>query len=105
MVNVVDDFETGTIPVVAQGKAYLIEVIVPPNFTPNVDFHMKSRTRNDGGDDYLFVKLTNTDTGAVLKNYTNPWITQSGGTWEHDMIVTLDQTTAFNWLVEVGHVV
>lgn len=104
MVNVVDDFDTGTIPVAAQGKAVIVGVTVPSSFTPGVPFDIDTTIRNDGEDDYLFGRLVDTDTGDTLDEFTTLKKIYAGYSWVYDVTLTLDQTTAFNWLIEVGHV-
>ena len=105
--KVVDDTEDFTIavslPPPEEGKATIVSITKPSTFTPGVSFHIKPKMRNDGGDDKLYVKLIDKDTGSVLKDYTSPTIL-SGNIWEHDMIVTLTQTTDFHGKIEAGHI-
>jgi len=105
--KVVDDTEDFTIPVYIpkpkEGKATIISISKPSTFTPGVSFHIKPKMRNDGGDDNLYVKLIDKDTGSVLKDYTSPTIL-SGNTWEHDMIVTITQETDFHGRIDAGHI-
>ena len=102
--NVVDDSQAITIPVHLEGLAVIVEVVTPSEFVPDVSLQISVTVRNDGEDDHLSVKLTNTDTGTVLIDYTNPSVTPSGLTWVYTMTITLTQETDFHGLVEVGHV-
>lgn len=103
--NIVDDTENITIPVlIPEGEAVIVEIGVPSSFTPGVQFEISIMVRNDGYDDHLFIKLTNTDTGDVLIDYTNPMITTTGQLWVYYYNALLTQITDFHGLVEVGHV-
>jgi len=96
---------TVTTEIVEEGKATIVDMYKPSSFTPNVSFHIKPKVRNDGASDTLFMGLTNTDTGKVLKDPNlYQFYTPSGNRWEQDWIVTLVQTTDFHGKVEVGHV-
>ena len=105
--KVVDDTKDFTIsvslPPPEEGKATIISISKPSTFTSGVSFHIKSNVRNDGGDDNLYVKLIDKDTGSVLKDYTSPTIS-SGNIWEHDMIVTITKETDFHGTIEAGHI-
>ena len=86
-----------------EGKAVITSVEVPDSFTPNEPFNVVVHIRNDGGTDWLFVRLINSDTGSVIKE-NRGYLTGSGtGTWRWSVSVTLPQTTSFNGKVEAGH--
>jgi len=93
------------IPPPPEGKASIVSIYKPDKFMPGVEFHIKPKVRNDGGSDTLFMGLTNTDTGEVLKHPdTYTFHTASGGIWEQDWVVKLVQTTNFHGKINVGHV-
>jgi len=103
--NVIDDSRDITIAVVGEGKALIISVAIPSSFTPGKSFRISPKVKNDGESDTLFMGLTNTDTGEVLKDpniYT--FHTASGGIWTQDWDITLTQTTDFHGRIDVGHV-
>jgi len=109
--KVVDDTEDFTIPVavVPEGKAVIVDIVSPSSFTPNVEFKINVRMRNDGGADYLYVKLIDTDTGSVLKDFTSLFKVEPGAAdhdwrWEQSMNVTLPQITDFHGRIEAGHI-
>jgi len=96
---------TVTTEIPEEGKATIVSIYKPDKFTPGVEFHIKPKVINDGESDTLFMGLTDTDTGKVLKDpdiYT--FYTSKGTIWEQDWLVTLDKTTDFHGLIEVGHV-
>jgi len=84
-----------------EGKATIISITKPDTFTPGESFTVKHSTKNNGGDDTLFARLINTDTGAILKESTH--YTASGVTWGEYWTITLTQTTDFHGRVEAGH--
>jgi len=104
--NVVDHIEKFTVPVVGEGKATIVDIKKPDNFTPGVEFDIFPKVRNDGESDTLFMGLYDDDTGECLKSPdTYQFYTLKGNSWEQQWSVTLDQTTDFHGRVEAGHVV
>jgi len=106
--KVVDDTKYFTVsvyvpPPPAEGKARITEVTAPSEFTPDVPFYVKVRLVNDGGDDKLFFRLINSDTGTILREIINPFITITGGGWTISSKITLTQTTDFHGRAEAGH--
>lgn len=103
--DVVDDTMNITIPVLIQeGLAVIVSVVAPDSFTPGVPFDIAITVRNDGGDDNLFIKFTNTDTQEVLIDYMNPMITTTGQLWIYYYQALFTQTTDFHGLIKAGHV-
>jgi len=103
--NVVDDTEDITIPVIGEGKATIVEIKKPDNFTPGVQFRISPKVKNDGESDTLFMGLYDADTGECLKDpniYT--FYTSKGTYWIQDWDIILDKTTDFHGTVKVGHV-
>lgn len=90
--------------IAAEGKADIVSIYKPDKFTPGVEFHIKPKVKNVGETDTLFMGLTDTDTGKVLKDpdiYT--FYTAKGTIWEQDWVVTLVQKTDFHGKIQVGH--
>ena len=111
--KVVDDVKTFMIrvslpppppppPPPEEGKAVIVKVEAPSEFTPNEPFNVVVHMRNDGGQDMIFARLINRDTGSVIKEISAS-IGGGGGTWAWYTSVTLPQTTSFNGKVEAGH--
>ena len=89
-----------------EGKATIVDIKKPDNFTPGVEFDIFPKVRNDGESDTLFMGLYDDDTGECLKSPdTYQFYTLKGNSWEQQWSVTLDQTTDFHGRVEAGHVV
>ncbi|GAH03565.1 unnamed protein product, partial [marine sediment metagenome] len=61
--------------------------------------------RNDGGKDIFFVRLTDRDTGSILKETTRTTLEEPGGLWTSPMYLTRTQTTDFHARIEFGHLV
>lgn len=88
---------------IPEGEATIVSITKPPNFTPGVQFDIRPKMRNDGGEDIFFVRLTDRDTGATLKLTTRSTTLLPGGTWTSPMYITLDQTTDFYGRIQFGH--
>ena len=102
--KVVDDSQNITIIAAGYGVADIIQVDAPTIFTPYVEFEMYVTIKNIGTfTDHLFVRLTNVDTGDVLKAFTSFEPVPPGNIWEQQMLVTLQQITDFHGLIEAGH--
>lgn len=103
--KVVDDTQSITIPVhipPKEGKADLIYVDKPSNFTPGVSFGIDISVKNIGETDTIFARIINSDTGGVVKESS---VSLAGGlTKLFTFNVVLVQTTEFHGLVEAGHV-
>ena len=85
-----------------EGKATITEFDAPSEFKPGVSFTVTVRIRNDGGDDTLYIRLKNKDTGAVLKDVSHA--IPSGDQWRYAMTLNITQTTDFHGRIEVGHI-
>ncbi|GAJ06381.1 unnamed protein product, partial [marine sediment metagenome] len=88
--------------IIPEGKATIVSITKPSNFTPGVPFYIKPKIRNDGGDDKLYLRIIDKDTNTELKH---GYITLAAGkeympTWK----LTLIQTTDFHGKLEAGHV-
>jgi len=86
-----------------EGSAEIRTVNAPASFVPDVPFYVNVTIKNIGSfDDDLFVRITNSDTGAVLCESS---ISVAAGTVAPYVAceLTLSQTTDFHGLVEVGH--
>jgi len=100
--KVIDDTQDITIPVIGEGKAVILEVIAPSNFTPDVAFVISVEIRNDGEDDYMFIIIKDRYTGDIVAE-KEVYVTKGKG-WLWLAPVTLIQTTDFHGTVMVGHV-
>lgn len=102
--KVVDDTQTITIPVAIdeEGKANIVNVDAPPDFTPGVVFGIDISVKNIGEDDTIFVRTSNIDTGNPLEEKSA--FVLSGATKLFTFNMVLSQTTAFHCLIEAGHV-
>ena len=102
--KIVDDTKEFTVSVSLpppEGKATITEFDAPSEFKPGVSFTVTVRIRNDGGDDTLYIRLKNKDTGAILKDVSHA--IPSGDQWRYAMILNITQTTDFHGRIEVGH--
>lgn len=85
-----------------EGKAAIVSIIAPSEFTPGDTVNITTKILNQGYTDSLFTRLKNKDTGTsladktvtVLENKTYDWITS----------IKITQTTDFHGLIEAGHV-
>ena len=103
--KVVDDSQTITIIAAGHGMADIVNVDAPDEFVPDVQSTMHVTLENIGSfADNLFVKLTNVDTGVVLKDLMSPEPIPPGNANRQEMLVTLSQVTDFHGLIEAGHV-
>ena len=91
------------IGITGEGLGTIVDVDAPSSFTPDTEFEMYVSMRNDGEEDRLFVRLTDVDTGAILKEFTTTYPTPSGNIVHQQMLVTLQQTTDFHGRIDVGH--
>ena len=102
--KVVDDSKTITITVTGEGAASIILVDAPDIFTPDVEFEMYVTYKNVGTfADKMFARLTDVDTGEVLKDMMPIYLMEPGDIREQQFLVTLSQTTDFHGRVDVGH--
>lgn len=88
---------------IPEGKATIVQIIKPDTFVPNEGFYIRPRMRNDGGEDIFFVRLTDTDTGRILKETTRATTLVADGIWTSPMPITLTQTTDFHGHIQFGH--
>ena len=86
-----------------EGIAEIISVIPPGTFTPDVEFAVDIKVRNNGYHDDIFARLTNVDTGVVLEERSVD--IGGNGYRTFTFMITLTQTTNFHGLVEAGHLV
>lgn len=94
-----------TISVTGEGKADIVAVDAPSTFTPGVAFYIYAEILNVGSiANYLFVKLTNVDTGDVLYEATSDTPIMLNEKWIQAMEVVLTQTTDFHGRVDAGHI-
>jgi len=108
--KVVDDTKDFNIPVYVppppppeEGKAFITSVVSPSSFTPNVSFDIVVRLRNDGGQDWIFARLINKDTGNLIKEDRRDLTGYGTGAWTWIISVSLPQETDFHGRIEVGH--
>jgi hypothetical protein len=96
---------TDTVNVIGgEGEADIVAVDAPSTFTPGVAFYIYAEILNVGNiADYLFAKLTNVNTGAVLYEDTSDTPIGLNTKWIQAMSVTLTQTTDFHGLIDAGH--
>lgn len=103
--KVVDDTKDFTIsvyiPPPPEGDAAITSVEAPSSFTPNVPFSIAVHLRNNGGEDWLFARLINKDTGNIIIEDRRR--IPSGSAWTWIISVTLPQNTDFHGKVEAGH--
>lgn len=100
--KVIDDTQDFDIPVTGEGKAIILEVIAPSNFTPDVAFDISVEIYNEGWSDYMFISIKDRYTGELVAE-KEVWVAKGNG-WLWIAPVTLTQTTDFYGRVEVGHV-
>jgi len=91
-------------PPPVEGNAHITRISAPSEFTPNVPFYVAVDVTNDGGDDKLFFKFINSDTGEILREIAPSTIIKTGQIWSLNNKVVLTQTTAFHGRVESGHI-
>jgi len=100
--KVVDDSRNFTILVsTPEGKAAFVSVTYPNRFTPNVPFNLVVKIMNTGGEDWIFARLINRDTGATVKDDRKFLAAGSTETW--NWTITLSQETDFHAGLEIGH--
>jgi hypothetical protein len=102
--KVVDDSQTITILVATgYGTATIVEVTNPYVFMPGVAFPIMVQIKNTGNfDDVLFIRITNTDTGAI-EGEANISVPAGQVAPPFTFLTTLIQTTDFHGLIEAGH--
>ena len=84
-----------------EGKAVITNVARPETFEPNKQFTVSVTIRNDGDDDYFFVRILNRYTNQNLSEIRLHLTPGSSYTTAHR--ITLAQKTAFSGRVEAGH--
>jgi len=100
--KVVDDSRNFTILVsIPAGKADFVSVSYPNRFTPNVPFTIVVNLKNNGGEDWIFARLINRDTGVTVKDERK--FLAAGGTATWNWSITLSQGTDFHAGLEIGH--
>lgn len=107
---VVDAYKDFTIPVKAapppppeEGKAEIVLVVAPSEFTPGESFPIGVNVRNSGGNDELFVRIKDIETGQYLGERI--LLVPSGTATVFPFNITLTKTTDFRGRAEAGHVV
>ena len=103
--KVVDDEQNITITAAGHGMADIVNVDAPDVFVPDVQSTMHVTLKNIGSfAERLYVKLTNVDTGEVLKDFTSFDPVLPGNLYTQEMFILLSQITDFHGLIEAGHV-
>jgi hypothetical protein len=95
---------TITVVKLPEGKAVITNISRPTDFTSGVSFSVGAMIRNDGGQDDMFVRLIDVDTGKVLATASRNMTSGLLGMWVWTTKVSLSQKTDFHGRIDAGHV-
>ena len=104
MVDIVDESQLLTInieEVVEEGFAHIVNIDAPSSAAPGEIFNIVIEVKNTGGDDVIFTKIIDTDTGELVSELRTNISGGGTGTFLHQELTMPDRD--WNLRIDAGH--